>query len=181
MMQRFIAFITSITLFFSAWSLSGGRTPAHFEAAAKNRFATAGYGITVKLLKERYDILHHTMRDKPDGDGMPFVWPAASLIETMADAYRLFPSNARIKLDYSDALSNTLKQYLAEDAEITTADGVVTGVSYYNSSAGNRESYYYDDNEWVCIQLLLGYRRLGKTEFLQAAQKKSGVSVDRLG
>lgn len=171
MLQRCIAFITSIILFFSAGPFSGDCTPARAGAAAKNPYAAAGYGITAQLLKERYNIVRHTMRDRPDRDGMPFVWPAASFIETMADAYRLFPCNVRLKLDYCDALSNALKQYLVEDAGITTPGGVVRGVSYYNASAGNQDDYYYDDNEWVCIRLLLGYQQLGRVEFLKAAQK----------
>ena len=171
MIQRFIALITSIILFFSAGPFSGGRTPAQARAIKNDPYASAGYGITSRLLKEQYDMVHHRMRDKPGQNNMPFVWSAASFIETMADAYRLFPRNARLKLDYCDALSNTLKEYLVEDADITTPSGVVSGVSFYNSSAGNQNSYYYDDNEWVCIQLLLGYQQLGKADFLKAAQK----------
>ncbi len=169
MIQKLIAFITGVILFLSAAPFRGGRTPAQAVTAANDPYAVAGYGITDQLLKERYDIRSHTMRDKPGSEDMPFVWSAASFIETMADAYRLFPGNLRLKKYYCDALSNTLKKYLVEDAEITTPGGVVSGISYYNSSAGGRDSYYYDDNEWVCIQLLLGYRQLGKTEFLQAA------------
>ena len=171
MIQRLIAFITGIILFLSAAPFRSGRTPAQARAAANDPYAVAGYGITAQLLKERYDLRRHTMRDKPDSEDMPCVWPAASFIETMADAYRLFPNNVRLKLDYCDALSNLLKKYLVEDVDIPTSGGVVSGVSYYNSDAGGRDSYYYDDNEWVCIQLLLGYRQLGKAGFLQAALK----------
>ncbi|MCR5040855.1 MAG: hypothetical protein K6C36_02000, partial [Clostridia bacterium] len=170
MIQKLIAFFTSVIMFFFAGPFSGGLTPAQARIAANDPYAVAGYGITAQLLKERYDIGHHKMRDTPDSDGMPFVWPAASFIETMADAYRLFPKNVRLKLDYCDALSNTLDRYLVEDAQIAASDGIVSGVSFYNSVAGNRDSYYYDDNEWVCIQLLLGYRQLGKADFLKAAQ-----------
>ena len=171
MIQKLIAFITSIVLFFSAGAFSGLRTPAQARAAANDPYAVAGWGITSQLLKDRYDIVRHTMRDRPDRDDAPYVWSAASFIETMADAYRLFPNNARLKLAYCDALSNALKQYLVEDAEVPAADGAAGGISYYNSAAGGRDSYYYDDNEWVCIQLLLGYRQLGKTELLDAARK----------
>ncbi len=130
MIQRLIAFITGIILFLSAGPFHSGRTPAQARAAANDPYAVAGYGITSQLLKERYDIRRHTMRDKPDSEDMPFVWPAASFIETMADAYRLFPGNLRLKLDYCDALSNLLKKYLVEDADIPTSGGVVSGVSY---------------------------------------------------
>ena len=171
MLQRCLAFFTSIILFFSASPFSADRTPAQAGAAAKDPYAVAGYAITMQLLKERYDIVRHTMRDKLGKNEMPFVWPAASFIEMMADAFRLFPCIVRLKADYCDALSNTLKQYLVENTGITTPGGVVSGVSYYNASAGNRDDYYYDDNEWVCIRLLLGYQQLGRAEFLRAAQK----------
>ena len=171
MMQRMLSLITSVILFFSAGALSGGSGREQACAVAENKYAAAGYEITVRLLTERYDAVLHRMRDKPLSLSLPFVWSAASFIETMADAYRLFPDNMRLKRDYCDALSNTIGRYLVKNAEINIPGGTVSGVSYYNASAGNKDDYYYDDNEWVCIQLLLGYKQLGKTAFLDAAKK----------
>ena len=43
------------------------------------------------------------------------------------------------------------------------------GGTVNTSYPGGKGDYYYDDNEWVCIQLLLGYGQLGKRELLSAA------------
>lgn len=87
----------------------------------------------------------------------------------IADAYRLFPANLKLRAYYNDALTKVLKNYLVENAEITTPGRTHSGVSYYNASAGNQGDYYYDDNEWICIELLRGYLQLGKKELLNAA------------
>lgn len=55
MLQRILSLITSIILFFSAGALPGGPGRKQACAVAENKYAAAGYEITMRLLTERYD------------------------------------------------------------------------------------------------------------------------------
>ena len=167
---RIIAWVMSILMFFSAGFSFGGRSLSEAAAIAKNSYAQAGYELTQKLLTDCYNITAHTMNSKIGETGMPYVWGAACFVEAISDAYRLFPANARLKTDYRDALKKCLPKYLATDQTIHAPSGDSQGITYYNASAGNQGDFYYDDNAWVCIQLLTGYRNLKDASLLEAAE-----------
>ena len=166
-MAKLIAFFLALQMFFAA--LSGGVQSA--RTVSQNEYAGAGFSLTRTLIGDCYNVLTHKLDHSTDSSGMPYVWPAASFVEMLSDAYRLFPGSAKIKTVYRDALVNLFPQYLAENQTLHTTSGDVDGISYYNSYAGGSGSYYYDDNQWVCIQLLLGYQNLGDQSLLQAAEK----------
>ena len=167
--SRLLSFFLCVNLFFSAGPFFGGRTLKQAAAVAGNEFAAAGYGLTSRIISESCDPKNHRIKENMGKGGQPYVWSLASLIETLSDANRLFPANLKIRAAYRDALTGVLEQYLVKDAVIRTPEGEHAGVSYYNASAGNAGDYYYDDNEWVCIQLLLGSRQLGDSRLLDAA------------
>ena len=169
--QKIIAFFLSVSLFFSSGVWCGKCDLQTARSAAASAYAQDGYRLLDLILSKSYDPIRHTVKEKVGEGGTSSIWGAASLVEAMADAYRLFPGSLKLRTYYRDALTRMLEQYLVEDAEISTPGNRYDGISYYNASAGNAGDYYYDDNEWVCIQLLLGYRQLGNEDLLAAALK----------
>lgn len=168
--SRLLALFLSLVLFLFAGPLRGGRSVKQAGEVSRNEFAAAGYALTKRILSESYDPVRHSVKEYMGEGGRPYVWSVASLTETLADACRLFPNSAALKAAYRDALTNVLEQYLVRNAAIETPGAAYEGVSYYNASAGNTGDYYYDDNEWVCIQLLLGSRQLRAPKLLDAAR-----------
>ena len=167
--QKILAWLLVVRLFFAAgFFLPGNQSRA--EAIAQDETASAGYSLTQLLLEKCYDPLGHNMHKHTDDKGLTYAWGAASFLEAMADAYRLFPTDLRLRYDYNDALKRCIPHYLAKDQTIETPSGPVSGITYYNASAGNRGDYYYDDNAWICIQLLFGYQNLGDKSLLDAAK-----------
>ena len=169
MMTRLISIILSVIMFFAAGPFGGGRSSEQARTVSKNEFAGAGYSLTLQILSKSYDPVKHRFKEYMGEGGTPSIWSTASVIETLADACRLFPASARIKTAYRDALTNVIGRYLVENAAIAAPGATYEGISYYNAVAGGTDDYYYDDNEWVCIQLLLGSRQLKDPGLLQAA------------
>ena len=167
--QKLISFFLSVILFLSSGVGLGKCDLDTARAVSSSAYAQEGYRLTEYILKKSYDPIHHVFKENLGDGGTSYIWAAASVIEMIADAYRLFPANLKLRTYYTEALTKVLKNYLVEDAEIATPGRTYSGVSYYNASAGNRGDYYYDDNEWVCIELLRGYQQLGKKELLNAA------------
>lgn len=170
-MEKLSALMLSVTIFLSSFFGAGGLNFERSAALAAHDFSRAGYALTELLIGKCYDPVTHTFNRKTDEKGMPYVWPAAAFVEAMADAYRLCPGSVRLRIAYADALKKGLSRYLTAQGALETPAGTFDGICYYNASAGNSGDYYYDDNEWVCIQLLLGYRNLGDASLLAAAEK----------
>ena len=167
--QKIISFLLSVILFFSSGAGLGKVDLDTARAMSSSAYAQEGYRLTEYILKKSYDPIRHVFKENLGDGGTAYIWATGSVIEMIADAYRLFPANLKLRAYYSDALTKVLKNYLVENAEITTPGRTHSGVSYYNASTGNRGDYYYDDNEWICIELLRGYLQLGKKELLNAA------------
>lgn len=167
---KLLSLFMSLILFLFAGPLCGGRSVKQAREVSENAFAAAGYALTTRILSRSYDPVKYKFKEYMGKGGTPYVWSFASVTEALADAYRLFPTSARLKAAYRDALTNVAEQYLVKDATIAAPEAVYDGISYYNASAGNAGDYYYDDNEWVCIQLLLGSRRLNDPRLLEAAR-----------
>ena len=169
-MAKLTAFFLSLILFFTSFFGAGsGRSVDRSEKIANNEFARAGYSLAALLADNCYDALKGQILGNTDGNGVPYVWPASSFVEAMADAYRLFPGSAKLRQAYAGALKRGFARYLTEDEDYATPTKAQP-ISYYNSSAGGRGSFYYDDNAWVCIQLLFGYQNLGDRSLLAAAK-----------
>ena len=166
---KLMSLLLSIVLFLFAGPLYGGRSVKQAGEVAKNEFAAAGYALTTRILSKSYDPLAHEFKEHMGNGDAPHVWPVASMIENLSDACRLFPYSAKLKAACRDSLTNVLEKYLVKNAVVETPEASYEGMSYYNASAGNAGDYYYDDNEWVCIQLLLGSRQLRDSRLLKAA------------
>lgn len=170
-MEKLLALMTGVIIFFSSLFGAGGLDFGRSALLAENAFSRAGFALTDLLIDRCYDVRTHTFNRRTDEKGMPYVWPAAAFAEALADAYRLYPGSVRLRVAYADALKRGFSRYLTPEGTLATPSGAVDGICYYNASAGNSGDYYYDDNEWVCIQLLLGYRNLGDASLLAAAEK----------
>ena len=170
-MAKLSSILLSLTIFFSSFSGAGGPDLGRSAALAGNALSRSGYALTSALVSRCYNFVTHAFNNKTDKKETAFVWSAASFVEMLADAYRLYPGSLKLKTAYADALRNGFRRYLTAEETIETPSGSFDGISYYNASRGGRGDYYYDDNEWVCIQLLLGYENLGGPALLDAAEK----------
>lgn len=171
MMQKILAFFLSVMMFFSTGVSTGKVSVQQAAQIAKDPCAAAGWELTELLMRRCSNLVTHKLYKRTNEKGSPTVWPAASYIEMLCDAYRLCPANVSLKLHYADALTKVLDRYKVENARINAPQGTYDGVTYYNASAGGEGDFYYDDNAWICIQQLLGYRNLGKPELLADAEK----------
>ena len=169
MYYRIISFLLGFIALFS--SLFGGGAVRKEEEAKKNVYTAAGWELTELLMENCGNPVTHKLYKKMDEKGMPFVWSAAAYCETLCDAYRLFPENRALGIWYRDVLLRVFDRYKVENATIEAPSGTYPGVTYYDSGAGHEGDFYYDDNVWVCLQLLHGYRNLGEPSLLAAAEK----------
>jgi len=142
-------------------------------ALAENPYATAGVELIKQIIKKCYKVkAHYLSNDVKNGNGMPAVWGLASFMEACAEAYRLYPDDKEIAEAYKDVLTGCLNKYRVTRANIRTPkNGTFKNITYYNAGAGGSGDYYYDDNAWLCIQLLIGYKQLGDESLLEAAEK----------
>ena len=134
-------------------------------------YASAGYELILKTIKKCYNLKNHWMSTATDNPDAPAVWGAASFIEAVAEAYRLFPNDETIEKTYRDMLTVYLDTYKVKNATIKAPSQNYSKITYYNAIKGGRDDYYYDDNAWICIQLLIGYQQLGDDSLLEAAEK----------
>ncbi|MBR5410838.1 MAG: hypothetical protein IK104_09205 [Clostridia bacterium] len=168
-MAKIISFFLTLTLFFSSLFGTGGDVKQSRRVSG-NDYASAGYSLTKKINDACFDRVFNTLHSTIDGKVTAYVWPAASFAEMLTDAYRLFPGNTNVSTSYRLMLKRLLPSYLVKDAVLTLPSGETPTVSYYNVTPGASGDYYYDDNEWVCIELLLGYQNLGDKSLLKAAE-----------
>ncbi len=171
LIKKMISLLISVIMLMTAGLTTKELTEAQTQSISENKYSQAGSALVTRLIDRCYNLPLHRMNEKTDNLKEPSVWPATSLIEAMADAYRLYPDNILLKAAYYDALTKYLDKFKVENTVINTPSGEVSGVTYYNASIRNKGDYYYDDNAWICIQLLNGYEQLGKENLLEAAKR----------
>lgn len=141
------------------------------QLLAENKYANAGLELVLSTCEKYYNLRSHTLNSSLTDTTPVTIWGLASYIEMLAEAYRLYPDNATVKTYYEDVLNRCLPFYRVTNATITPPSGeVYTGITYYNAGRNSQGDFYYDDNAWICIQLLNAYRLLGKETYLQQAE-----------
>ena len=171
MYYRLISFLLGFFTLISSLFSGGGRPASTKAQAQKNVYTAAGWALTEVLMERCGNPVTHKLYKKTDEKGMPFVWSSAAYTETLCDAYRLYPSDPTLGVWYRDVLLRVFERYKVTNAEIKTPAASYPGQTYYNAGAGHSGDYYYDDNVWVCLQLLHGYRNTGEASLLADAEK----------
>lgn len=147
----------------------GPPTPEEIMA---NPYAAAGLELTLKVCEQYYNLKLHTLSTSLTNKNATTVWPLAAYIEMLAEAHRMFPEDKTVLKYYTDVLDYALPKHLVTNATIKPPSGkTFTGISYYNAGPNWQGDFYYDDNAWVCIQLLDAYKQLGKEKYLKQAEK----------
>lgn len=147
-------------------------TKSDEERFMKNTYSKAALELVLTVCEQYYDLRSHTLATSLTDRKGTTVWPLASFIEMLAEAHRSFPSNETIKKYYVDALDNCLRKHMVTGATITPPSGkVYKNQIYYNAGPNWQGDFYYDDNAWICIQLLDAYKLLGKETYLTTAKK----------
>ena len=139
------------------------------EALSSNPYANAGLELMHSTIDKHYNSRTNFLRISIQDSNPCFVWAVGAFIEALAETHRLYPDDKQVKETYIDALNDLLKAYKVENTKINTPNGTVQ-VTYYNASKGNRGDYYYDDNAWICIQLIEAYKILGEEKYLKEAE-----------
>ncbi|MBR2986588.1 MAG: hypothetical protein IKC63_01070 [Clostridia bacterium] len=142
------------------------------EEIAANTYAAAGLELALTLCRQYYDLETHVLATDLENRNATTVWPLAAFIEMLAEAYRLYPDNETIRTYYIDVLDNCLSQHMVENATIRVPSGKFhRKITYYNAGPNWQGDFYYDDNAWVCIQLIDAYQQLGEKKYLDLAEK----------
>lgn len=151
-------------------AVTSEKTPE--ELLAENVYAQAGLELVLTVCEQYYDLRTNVLATTLTNKGATTVWPLASYIEMLAEAYRMFPDNETVKKYYTAALDRCLRKHMVTGATITPPSGVVyTNQTYYNAGPNWQGDFYYDDNAWICIQLLDAYKLLGKETYLDYAER----------
>lgn len=146
--------------------------PARDTAAilASDVYAADGLEYALYTAKTYYNKSTHVLKRRLKGD-VAEIWYLAAYIEMLAEAYRLYPDNADIKAYYIDVLDKCLPDYLVKKASIKVPKkDIVRNISYYNAGRKGSGDFYYDDNAWICYQLIEAYTLLGDQKYLDLAE-----------
>lgn len=123
-----------------------------------------------KITSKYYNKRMHQLNGEPTG-GQAVLWGFGAYLEALADWYALCPNSTEAKEAYVEALDNGLKKYRVSVGRLSTPAGSTPKVVYYNAGAGGSGDYYYDDNAWICYQLLNAYVQLGDKKYLTEAEE----------
>jgi len=138
--------------------------------ANENAYALAARELILNVCEDYYSLDTHILKGEPREDsGSACVWPFASFLEALSDVYALFPSDETVKKYYVDALDYGLDGFKV-GANITYPTGSSREV-YYNAVYHSTGDYYYDDDAWVCFQLLHAYELLGDEKYLKESEQ----------
>ncbi len=147
-------------------------TPApvedHEPAERTTEYAEPALELMHQIIDDYWIARSTTLREEMRKSDTAFAWSFASFLEALSETYRLYPNDATVSKTYKSALE-ALEKY-AVDTTITAPSGRYK-VTYYNASRGGQGDYYYDDDAWICIQLLTAYELLGDTVYLERAEK----------
>ena len=142
------------------------------EEIAANPYAAAGLELALTVCRQYYDLNTHVLATDLENRNATTVWPLAAFIEMLAEAHRLYPENETIKTYYVDVLDNCLPKHKVENASFRVPSGTIyRKITYYNAGPNWQGDFYYDDNAWVCIQLIDAYKQLGNKKYLDLAEK----------
>ncbi len=138
----------------------------------ENKYASAGLELMLNVIDDYYTERTNWLKStlKTNASGASAVWGVGSFIEALAETYRIYPDNAEVKRVYEDALTELLDNYKVTNANVVTPNTGRHTVTYYNAVRSSSGDFYYDDNAWICIQLLEAYKLLQDESYLEAAK-----------
>lgn len=146
-------------------------TPDYAALLAENTYASVGQELMVETIRNYYSVRSHTVKTSLTDGNTAFVWPTTAFVEALAESYVLYPDNAEIRKCYIDMLDNGFDAFKVENATLSTPSGTHRGITYYNSSRGNRGDFYYDDNAWICLRYLTAYEQFENEDYLKRAEE----------
>lgn len=151
--------------------LPQAQTKPYDELLANNNYAKIGETLMEETIDKYYVKRFHTVKTSLTDANTAFVWPTTAFVEALSESYELYPQNEKIKKCYIDMLDNGFDEFKVENATLKTPSGTFRGITYYNSSRGNKGDYYYDDNAWICVRYLTAYEQFGNEDYLKRAEE----------
>ena len=98
------------------------------------------------------------------------IWYAGAFLEMLTEAYKLYPEDSKIKSTYLDFLEEGLPKYLVRNGVVNSPTKTYRKMTYYNAGINSSGDFYYDDNAWICYQLIEAYELLGDEKYLELAE-----------
>ena len=138
---------------------------------SSNPYAAPAEELMEQTIKKYYNKRSHSVKASLTDGNTAYVWPTTAFVEGLAESYALYPDNKTIKDCYIDMLDNGFDLFKVTNATLTTPSGRYTGITYYNSSKGNKGDFYYDDNAWICVRYLTAYEQFGNEDYLKRAKE----------
>jgi len=137
---------------------------------AANVYAADGLEYALYTIETYYQKRNHTIKRSLTNANACEIWYAGAFLEMLAEAYKLYPDNSTIKSTYVDMLDECLPKYLVANSAIKTPAKTYRKMSYYNAGVNSSGDFYYDDNAWICYELLEAYELLGDEKYLTLAE-----------
>ena len=113
--------------------------------------------IRAELTNERVGIAYEYLGSKQ----ISFLWPFSVLLESVSALYECDTTNEELKEYYTLLLDKFLPRYEGTAANVKKV---------YSSTTGDGDKYY-DDNEWIVIELVRASKLLGNSEYLESAKE----------
>ena len=90
-----------------------------------------------------------------------FLWPFSVLLESVSSLYECDTTDEELRNYYVLLLDKFLPRY----------EGSMSGIKRVYASTMDNGDKYYDDNEWIVIELVRAYRLLGDEKYLDYAKE----------
>lgn len=134
-----------------------------------DKYLNVGMQLLDETIKKYYNVKTGSLKTSLINDAEACLWPFASFLEGLSEAYQRYPENEELKKVYKSALDIGLQGYRVDNATVKAPAGTFTDQLYFNAGWRTSGDYYYDDNAWICFQLFKAYDLLGEQKYYDDA------------
>lgn len=128
------------------------------ENIYKERIDTLNKNIYTHFYDSANGLYYETNHVRNDEKKHSYLWPLCALIQAANEEERLQPSK-----DYLSPVMNAIAQYYSNIAPAPAYQAYVT--------KEEKDSRFYDDNQWIAIACLDAYNRTKNEKYLQIAKE----------
>lgn len=150
--------ITIHFLFISAVSAATARVQAQSKEVYEARIRTLGDNIYSHFYDSSKELFYETNNVKPTEKKHSYLWPLCALIQAANEEEVLFTSK-----NCMSPVMKAVRQYHSDEPPIPAYQAYVT--------KEERDSRFYDDNQWIAIACLDAYNRTKKGAYLDIAKE----------
>ncbi len=134
-----------------------------------DKYTNVGMQLLTETIAKYYNTKTGSLKTSLINDAEACLWPFASFLESLSEAYSCYPDDEELKKVYKSALDTGLQGYRVENATVKAPAGTFENQLYFNAGWRTAGDYYYDDNAWICYQLFKAYDLLGEQKYMDDA------------